>query len=151
MCRLSFLDRTNIGNARLAGLEASLGMKGLAYNVSMVLSQIYHVLTIKVECVGRLLPFLCPSGGTIQPHDEGHPPFNLDPHYNGRLGYRVRRYGSGQELQRLNGCALFSRSGGRRVSILPRNFLFFWLTILKTIPRGYLLYYYVVQTGKHDR
>lgn len=30
---LSFLDRTNIGNARLAGLEASLGMKGLAYNV----------------------------------------------------------------------------------------------------------------------
>lgn len=33
---LSFLDRTNIGNARLAGLEASLGMKGLAYNVSFV-------------------------------------------------------------------------------------------------------------------
>lgn len=31
---LSFLDRTNIGNARLAGLEASLHMKGLAYNVS---------------------------------------------------------------------------------------------------------------------
>jgi len=32
---LSFLDRTNIGNARLAGLEASLGMnpKSLQYNV----------------------------------------------------------------------------------------------------------------------
>ena len=30
---LSFLDRTNIGNARLAGLEDSLGMKGLMYNV----------------------------------------------------------------------------------------------------------------------
>lgn len=42
---LSFLDRTNIGNARLAGLEASLGMKGLAYNVSFsahqMLSNIY--------------------------------------------------------------------------------------------------------------
>jgi hypothetical protein len=31
---LSFLDRTNIGNARLAGLEKSLHMKGLDYNVS---------------------------------------------------------------------------------------------------------------------
>lgn len=30
---LSFLDRTNIGNARLAGLEKSLGMTGLDYNV----------------------------------------------------------------------------------------------------------------------
>ncbi|KAK6215337.1 major facilitator superfamily transporter [Colletotrichum tabaci] len=32
---LSFLDRTNIGNARLAGLEADLGMKGLDYNVAL--------------------------------------------------------------------------------------------------------------------
>lgn len=32
---LSFLDRTNIGNARLAGLEKSLGMEGLNYNVSI--------------------------------------------------------------------------------------------------------------------
>jgi hypothetical protein len=30
---LSFLDRTNIGNARLAGLEKGLNMKGLQYNV----------------------------------------------------------------------------------------------------------------------
>jgi hypothetical protein len=36
---LSFLDRTNIGNARLAGLEKSLHMKGLDYNVSKNLSQ----------------------------------------------------------------------------------------------------------------
>lgn len=32
---LSFLDRTNIGNARLAGLEKSLGMEGLNYNVNI--------------------------------------------------------------------------------------------------------------------
>jgi hypothetical protein len=31
---LSFLDRTNIGNAKLANIEASLGMSGLDYNVS---------------------------------------------------------------------------------------------------------------------
>lgn len=32
---LSFLDRANIGNARLAGLEKNLNMKGLDYNVSL--------------------------------------------------------------------------------------------------------------------
>ncbi|CUS13534.1 unnamed protein product [Tuber aestivum] len=32
---LSFLDRTNIGNARLAGLEKDLGMSGLDYNVAL--------------------------------------------------------------------------------------------------------------------
>lgn len=32
---LSFLDRTNIGNARLAGIEEDLGMAGLDYNVSL--------------------------------------------------------------------------------------------------------------------
>ncbi|KAH0442998.1 major facilitator superfamily transporter [Colletotrichum camelliae] len=32
---LSFLDRTNIGNARLAGIETDLGMKGLDYNVAL--------------------------------------------------------------------------------------------------------------------
>lgn len=31
---LSFLDRTNIGNARLANLEEDLNMGGLDYNVS---------------------------------------------------------------------------------------------------------------------
>jgi hypothetical protein len=30
---LSFLDRTNIGNAKLAKLEQDLGMEGLDYNV----------------------------------------------------------------------------------------------------------------------
>jgi hypothetical protein len=33
---LSFLDRSNIGNARLAGLEKSLNMTGLDYNVCMI-------------------------------------------------------------------------------------------------------------------
>ncbi|KAK6367905.1 hypothetical protein LTS17_010057 [Exophiala oligosperma] len=32
---LSFLDRTNIGNARLAGLEDDLGMKGEDYNAAL--------------------------------------------------------------------------------------------------------------------
>ncbi|KAF8439207.1 major facilitator superfamily domain-containing protein [Terfezia claveryi] len=32
---LSFLDRTNIGNARLAGLEKDLKMEGLDYNVAL--------------------------------------------------------------------------------------------------------------------
>jgi hypothetical protein len=36
---LSFLDRTNIGNARLAGLEADLGMTGLQYNVRLLIAK----------------------------------------------------------------------------------------------------------------
>ena len=35
---LSFLDRTNIGNARLANLEVDLNMHGLNYNVRTMLS-----------------------------------------------------------------------------------------------------------------
>lgn len=34
---LSFLDRTNIDNARLAGLEADLGMNGNDYNKSLAI------------------------------------------------------------------------------------------------------------------
>ena len=33
--RLCFLDRTNVGNARLVKLEVDLGMKGLDYNVAL--------------------------------------------------------------------------------------------------------------------
>ncbi|KAH7002669.1 major facilitator superfamily domain-containing protein [Ilyonectria destructans] len=34
---LSFLDRTNIGNARLAGMELDLGMSGTDYNLSLTI------------------------------------------------------------------------------------------------------------------
>ncbi|KAH4284805.1 hypothetical protein HBH64_239740 [Parastagonospora nodorum] len=34
---LSFLDRTNIGNARVANMEKSLGMKGTDYNVALTI------------------------------------------------------------------------------------------------------------------
>ena len=37
---LSFLDRTNIGNARLANLEVDLGMTGLNYNVRAAFSNL---------------------------------------------------------------------------------------------------------------
>ncbi|KAG7124781.1 putative transporter like protein [Verticillium longisporum] len=40
---LSFLDRTNIGNARLAGIEADLGMKGLQYNVALAVFFPFYV------------------------------------------------------------------------------------------------------------
>ena len=43
---LSFLDRTNIGNARLANLEKDLHMTGLNYNVSMMVQGSFDRLTI---------------------------------------------------------------------------------------------------------
>lgn len=42
--RLSFLDRTNIGNARLAGLEEDLGMTGLQYNVALAVFFPWYVI-----------------------------------------------------------------------------------------------------------
>ncbi|KAI5819542.1 major facilitator superfamily domain-containing protein [Pyronema omphalodes] len=41
---LSFLDRTNIGNARLAGLEEDLGMTGLQYNVALAVFFPWYVI-----------------------------------------------------------------------------------------------------------
>merc|ERR1711939_153098 len=40
---LSFLDRTNIGNTRLAGLEEDLGMSGLDYNVALAVFFPFYV------------------------------------------------------------------------------------------------------------
>ncbi|KAL5337992.1 major facilitator superfamily domain-containing protein [Aspergillus crustosus] len=40
---LSFLDRTNIGNARLANLEEDLGMQGLDYNVALAIFFPFYV------------------------------------------------------------------------------------------------------------
>ncbi|KAH7161811.1 major facilitator superfamily transporter [Dactylonectria macrodidyma] len=41
---LSFLDRTNIGNARLAGMEEDLGMSGRDYNLSLTIFFITYAL-----------------------------------------------------------------------------------------------------------
>lgn len=39
---LSFLDRTNIGNARLAGMEDDLGMGGHDYNNALTIFFVSH-------------------------------------------------------------------------------------------------------------
>lgn len=41
---LSFLDRGNIGNARIQGLEASLGMSGQDYSIALCIFFIPYVL-----------------------------------------------------------------------------------------------------------
>ncbi|KAI5845126.1 major facilitator superfamily domain-containing protein [Morchella snyderi] len=41
---LSFLDRTNIGNARLAHIEKDLGMSGLDYNIALAVFFPWYVL-----------------------------------------------------------------------------------------------------------
>ncbi|KAH7091510.1 major facilitator superfamily domain-containing protein [Paraphoma chrysanthemicola] len=44
MYLLSFLDRSNIGNARLAGLERDLGMKGWDYAVSVAVFYPFYII-----------------------------------------------------------------------------------------------------------
>jgi hypothetical protein len=41
---LAFLDRINIGNARLQGLEKDLGMKGHDYNIALFIFFIPYIL-----------------------------------------------------------------------------------------------------------
>jgi hypothetical protein len=41
---LSFLDRTNIGNAKVQGLEASLGLTGPEYNIALFVFFIGYIL-----------------------------------------------------------------------------------------------------------
>ncbi|KAK6371436.1 hypothetical protein LTS17_008686 [Exophiala oligosperma] len=49
---LSYLDRANIGNARLAGLEKDLGMKGLDYNVAVA---IFFPFYVAVEPISNIM------------------------------------------------------------------------------------------------
>lgn len=41
---LSFLDRANIGNARLAGMEQDLNMSGFDYNMSLTIFFVSYAL-----------------------------------------------------------------------------------------------------------
>lgn len=53
---LSFLDRTNIGNARLAGMETELDMAGHDYNLSLT---IFFVCYQTQPCFLPLLTLTC--------------------------------------------------------------------------------------------
>ncbi|GAA5848303.1 hypothetical protein JCM9279_001004 [Rhodotorula babjevae] len=60
-----FIDRANIGNAKIAGLEKDLGMKGLNYNVLLCVFYVsYTVFELPLQLVtkkvgpGKMLPIL---------------------------------------------------------------------------------------------
>jgi len=69
---LSFLDRTNIGNARLAGLERDLGMTGLQYNNALavffpfyVLAEVPSNLMMKATRPSLWIPFIMLCWGLV--------------------------------------------------------------------------------------
>lgn len=101
---LSFLDRTNIGNAKLAGLEDALGMTGKwDYNVSTTLTftnllGICKVLTRILDRCRRLLPLLRRCRDPLQHGHEALPSLHLDSQHHDRLGYRHNSNGYHQEL-----------------------------------------------------
>lgn len=55
---LSFLDRTNIGNARLAGLEADLGMSGHDYNNTLTIFFVSTSFSFGVRFIHYLISSL---------------------------------------------------------------------------------------------
>jgi len=106
---LSFLDRTNIGNARLAHLEKDLGMTGLDYNVCRTHPMHYQPQTLTTAWADRTrhpLPVLCGRGDPFQHHDEAHETFDMAAIDYGSLGGRVYADGS---LHELRGAAVRSR------------------------------------------
>ncbi|KAH7040886.1 major facilitator superfamily domain-containing protein [Microdochium trichocladiopsis] len=67
-----FIDRANIGNARLAGLEQDLGMTGYDYNtllsifyISYILFEIPSTIACKWIGPGRFIPFLTLAFGVV--------------------------------------------------------------------------------------
>ncbi|KAH8923427.1 MFS general substrate transporter [Atractiella rhizophila] len=67
-----FLDRTNIGNARLAGLERDLGLKGYDYNTAISIFFVAYIVfelpsnaVCKIIRPGRYIPLLTVSFGLI--------------------------------------------------------------------------------------
>lgn len=71
MYLLSFLDRSNIGNARLAGLEADLGMTGWDYAVRCPpqyalcfgtnIFVLMHIMSLRLQCRSSFLSTLSPK------------------------------------------------------------------------------------------
>ncbi|KAG8765763.1 hypothetical protein FRC12_007306 [Ceratobasidium sp. 428] len=41
---MSFLDRSNIGNARLDGLETDLGLRGLQFNNTLAIFYLFYII-----------------------------------------------------------------------------------------------------------
>ena len=69
---LAFVDRINIGNARIQGLEADLRMKGNDYNIALfmffvpyVLVEVPSNLLLKKIAPSTWLSFLMVSWGTL--------------------------------------------------------------------------------------
>lgn len=61
---LAFIDRINIGNARIQGLERDLHMKGNAYNIALFIFFIPYIL-LEVPCniiIKKLAPSTWLSG-----------------------------------------------------------------------------------------
>jgi hypothetical protein len=122
---LSFLDRTNIGNAKLAGLEESLGMTGKwDYNVSTAFTNLSGQDTPKMHvyvCISRtnmlpidrcrsLLPLLCRCRDPLQHGHEALPPLHLDSFHHGRLGHLHYPHGYHPQLRRVPRHSYGSRS-----------------------------------------
>ncbi|KAB5590086.1 transport protein [Ceratobasidium theobromae] len=62
---LSFLDRTNFGNAKIAGMEKDLKMKGFDYNIAASVFYITSNLAMKRIGASRWFPIQMVAWGTV--------------------------------------------------------------------------------------
>ena len=108
--RLSFLDRSNIGNARLAGLESDLNLKGLQYNVCEPAdNRDDRLLTERVDGPFYLLSSLCFRRDTVEYNDEQDTSKPLDPNNDDILGSGMLRCWGDPKLRWFDGRSCRSR------------------------------------------
>lgn len=69
----AFIDRSNIGNARIDGLTEDLGMHGTQFNTALVVFYVPYILVdvpsnwiVKYFKAGRYLPFLITCWGLVR-------------------------------------------------------------------------------------
>lgn len=81
---MSFLDRSNIGNANIAGMSEDLGLVGNQYNVyDLCLTPWDVMLTGPLDLLDGLLLHICPAGSPVQHDAQDSEAFHMDLHYDG--------------------------------------------------------------------
>lgn len=83
---LSFLDRSNIANANVAGMSETLGLVGNQYNIANTGKKCSLALTYQVSPEYSLLLSICAPGSSEQYHLEVDEAEHLDYDHDGELG-----------------------------------------------------------------
>ena len=98
---VAFIDRSNIGNARIAGMEDDLQLEGMQYNIAVChIHPSEHELKADAGIGDHVLRVLRLLRSTQQHRPEAHAAQHLDRNTHVLLGLGHDAYGSGKQCER---------------------------------------------------